>query len=95
MMENLSVREVFESLVGKAKSLKSEVKVLESTFLTSIFFLSVALYERIVLNSFMTEVVMKGLNSASKCSRYTFEVAISKTFTILIRYFAAYFYTMI
>ena len=58
MMEKLSVREVFESLVGKAKSLKSEVKVLESTFLTSIFFLSVALYERIVLNSFMTEAVI-------------------------------------
>ena len=58
MMENLSVREVFESLVGKAKSLKSEVKVLESTFLTSIFFFSVALYECIVLNSFMTKAVI-------------------------------------
>ena len=58
MMENLSVREVFESLVGKVKSLKSEVKVLEFTFLTSIFFLSVALYERIVLNSFTTKAVI-------------------------------------
>lgn len=51
MMENFSVKEVFESLVEKAKSLKSEVKVVESTFFTCIFFSYVALCRRVTLKS--------------------------------------------
>ena len=66
MMENVSLREVFESLVGKAKSLKSEVKVSESTFLTCIFFSSVALCQRVALKFYF------------QVFTYIFEVAVSE-----------------